>query len=219
MSCTSTAIDLSIERERTAIEIIQGNRRSQVGADIERFAGGKGGRHGTLHVRAGCFLAVDEEHHLGRSAGLGDGGVHLDPVLACGELALGAGDGAFDDHHVVLVDQIALVHVERETAGSAAQRVEHSGGVLAELGIDGHMIALAAQARRGELGHAGRGRVKLPACVRRLDTVLGMDAQPDPGADREHLVRLRFLQELSPSSLRAAWAPSPQGCLPEKSRS
>ncbi len=219
LSCTSTLLIFPSNCKRTAIEVIQGNRRSQVGADIKRLAGGEGSRHGAFHSCAGRFLAVDDEHHLGRRAGLGDRGIHLDPVLARGELALGARDGAFDDHHVVLVDQIALVHIQREPAGSAAQRVEHPGSVIAELGIDGHMIALATQTRRGELGHAGRGRVKLPAGVRRLDAVLGMDAQPDTGADREHLVRFRFLQELSPSSLRAVWAPSPQGCLPAKSLS
>ena len=35
----------------------------------------------------------------------------------------------------------------------------------------------------------------MPARVGRLDAVLGMDAQPDAGADRERLVLLRFLQE------------------------
>ncbi len=169
-------------------------------------------------VRATSWPSTNE-YHLGRRAGLGDRGIHFDPVLACGELALGARDGALDDHHVVLVDQIAFIHIERETTGSAAQRIEHPGGVIAELGIDGHMIALAAQARRGELGHARRGRVKLPTCVRRLDAVLGMETQPDTGADREHLVRFRFLQELPFHRFEPLGLLRPQGCLPGKSQS
>ena len=120
--------------------------------------------------------------------------------LPGGELVLRARDVALDDHHVVLVDELALVHVEREPAGGAAERVEHARGVLAELGVDRHVVALAAEARRGELRHAGRRRVEVPARVGRLDAVLGMDAQPDAGADREDLVRLRLLRGTAPSS-------------------
>ena len=57
------------------------------------------------------------------------------------------------------------------------------------------MVALSAQAGRREFGHAGRRRVEMPARVGRLDAVFGMEAQPDAGADREDLVRLRFFQE------------------------
>ena len=40
--------------------------------------------------------------------------------LPAAKSALGTGDCAFDDHHVVLVDQVTLVHIQREAAGSAA---------------------------------------------------------------------------------------------------
>ena len=67
--------------------------------------------------------------------------------LPGGSLLLRARDVALDDHHVVLVDELALVHVEGQAAGGAAQRVEDAGGVLAELGIDRDVVALAAEAR------------------------------------------------------------------------
>ena len=48
-----------------------------------------------------------------RRAGLGDRRVDLDLALAGRDLLIRPGGVALDDHHVVLVDEIALVHVER----------------------------------------------------------------------------------------------------------
>ena len=116
-------------------------------------------------------------------------------VPARREPVLRARDGSLDDHHVVLVDEFAAVHVQREAAGGASQRIEHAGGVVAQLCVHRHMVALPAEARRCEFRHPGRRRVELPARVRGLDAVLGMDAQPDTGADGECLVLLRFPEE------------------------
>jgi len=72
--------------------------------------------------------------------------------------------------------------------GRTTQRVEHPGSVIDELGVDCDVVALATKARRREFRQSGCRRVELPARIRRLDAILGMDAQPDACADREGLV-------------------------------
>ena len=119
-------VDLSVELERTPVEIVERHGRAEVDADVEGLACREGGGHGAFDGRAGDFLAVDGEHHFGRRAGLGDRGVHLDLVLAGHELVRRTRDVALDDHHVVLVDEIALVHVQREApAGRRPARRAH----------------------------------------------------------------------------------------------
>ena len=74
--------NFAVESERPAVEIVERDRRAEIDADIKSFTRGKGGRHGALDRGAGDFLTIDTENHLARGAGLGDGGVDLDPVLS-----------------------------------------------------------------------------------------------------------------------------------------
>ena len=41
-----------------------------------------------------------------------------------------------DDHHIVLVDELAIVHVERDAAACTSERIKNSGCIFAELGVD-----------------------------------------------------------------------------------
>ena len=168
-------------------------------------------------VRATSLPSTFSTTSAGRT-GLGDRRVHFDPVLALGDLLLRSGRVALDDHHVVFVDELALVHVKRESSGSAAERVEHAGGVFTKLGLDRHPVALAAQAGGGEFGHAGRRSVELPACVGRLYTVFRVKAQPVARTDGEGLVCLRFLEEQRLHLGKPLAAPWPRGRPPAKSR-
>ena len=61
--------------------------------------------------------------------------------------------------------------------------------------LDADYIAFTTNSGRGKLRQARRRRIKRPACVRRLDPIFGVDAEPDAGADREILVGLRLLQK------------------------
>ena len=116
-------------------------------------------------------------------------------MSAARDLGGRAGLGPVDDHHVVFVNQFALIHVKRQPAADAANGIKNARRIIAERRIDRHKVAFASQSGRGELWHPpGRG-IEGPAGIGRLDPVFGMDAQPKPAADRKDLVFLGDLQE------------------------
>ena len=82
-----------------------------------------------LTVGAGHFLSIRPDDHLSRRSRLGNRGVHLDSVPAGRKLVAAAGLVAVDDHHVVLVDQLALVHIQGQAARGAAERIQDAGCV------------------------------------------------------------------------------------------
>src|SRR5208337_3041295 len=186
--------DLSVELERTPFKVVAGNRGAKVDAHVEGLAGGEGARHGNLRDRARDFVAINAEHDVGGRAGPRGlkRGIHNDGVFAGRELFLRLRDVALDDHHVVFVDEVPLVHVAGETAARTAEGVEYAAGVLTGFEVDGDLVTLAAQAGRGKLRHAIGGVVKGPALVGAFDTRRGIDAGEQAAANREGLVLLGF---------------------------
>ena len=63
-------------------EVVERDRRAEVGADIERFTRAKSGGHGTFDRRVGHVLAIYLEDDLGRCARFRDGSVDLDLMAA-----------------------------------------------------------------------------------------------------------------------------------------
>src|SRR5664279_6443965 len=74
-------------------------------------------------------------------------------MLARSKLRRGTSDVALDDHHVVFVDERALVHVQREAAARATQCVQHAGSAVSDFRVDGHHVVRMAKSRRRELRH------------------------------------------------------------------
>ena len=110
------------------------------------------------------LLSVHSESHFGGGAGFGDPGIYFDFVLTCREFILCPGNIALDDHHVVFLDELALVHVKVSRRRRRPAHRAHRG-VVTELGVDRYVIAFAAQSRCGELWHARRRGVELPLGV------------------------------------------------------
>ena len=81
------------------------------------------------------FLAVDLQRHLSGPAGfaLDVGSLDLDLGLAGAKLLLGADVRALKLEQVVLVGEHAVLHVQAQAAGEAAQRIEHAVGVRRDL--------------------------------------------------------------------------------------
>ncbi|MNV86531.1 hypothetical protein D3C71_1805740 [compost metagenome] len=85
-------------------------------------------------------------------------------MLACRDLVR-ARLVILDDHHVVFVDQVTIVHVDAEAAAGAADRIEHPAGIFGEIHVDRHVVALAPDARRCKLRHAARVLAERPLVV------------------------------------------------------
>ena len=107
------------------------------------------------------------------------------------ELFLRLCNVSLDNHEVVLVDEVAVVHVTRQTTAGATEGVEGSGRVLANFNVDGDRVAFLAQAGSCELGHPAGVLAETPTRVRRCVNVLRVESQPVTGPDRKVLVGLR----------------------------
>ncbi len=70
--------------------------------------------------------------------------------------------GPLDDQHVVLVDEKPLVHIERDAAACAPERIEDPGCSIADLNINRDVIASLAKRRSSQLGHPRGRRVEPP---------------------------------------------------------
>jgi hypothetical protein len=78
---------------------------------------------------------------------------YFNAVPAGFERRLASSGVLFDDHHIVLVNEVAFVHVARQTASCATHRVKHTTGAVADFEINGDAGALTPDPRGCELRH------------------------------------------------------------------
>ena len=174
----SHGADSAGECEGLAVEIVERHGRTEIDADVERFARRERAGDRALDGDAHRGLAVDADRDVRGSAGLSDRCVDHDPMFAGAYRRGGAADIALDHHHVVFVDEIALVHVEREAAGDSAQRIDDARCVLIHLDIRRDAVAFAPEAGTGEFGQPGCRRIESPMGIGDLHPVLRMQASP-----------------------------------------
>ena len=154
--------DIPVEAEWASIKIIERNYRAEVDADIKGFTGGKRSRHRALDRVTTNLGTVNFKDDICGSAGLGNCGFYFDFMLAARQRLLGANSRALDDHHIVLVDQRAIVHVKRHAAACASECIENSGCIFGKLGLDANDVAFATDSGSGKFRQTRGRRIKRP---------------------------------------------------------
>ena len=211
-------VDLTIELERPSVEVVVGDDEAEVGTDVEGLAGSEGDGDGTGDVKGQRFTVLDGNLHLGRSAGLSDGGGDLDQVTVGAKRGVTAHLVLLDDHHIVAIHKVALSQVYGDTAPGAAESVEDAVGLFNTFEVHLDHIALTTDAGGGDLGHTAGVRVLVPLSVGRFDSVGGVEAEPVASADGKVLVDL-YNKAKHWGSLPTSWAGPSILCLKTKRRS
>ena len=109
-------VNCTIECKRAQLEVVDRHGRTQIDSDVEGLGRRKRVGDCSLEIGSGDLRPVHADHDGSSLAGTRDAGSDLDSVLARFERC-GAGRSVLlDDHHVVLVHELALLHVQRQPA-------------------------------------------------------------------------------------------------------
>ena len=88
---------------------------------------------------------------------------------------------ALDHHHIVLVNEFALVHVQREAAAGTAERIQDAGSAsFASSALTRITIAFATKSGRRQIPAAGSSSRRSPVRVRSLDAIFRMETSQMP---------------------------------------